>query len=102
MPHLELSDADASYNGTAVGRALYRNASIFLGDEPVSAVDDHQSRTVLDNNVGKYQSVVPAMHDVPLAIECADRLVGMRQGEIILDEPVAGMTTADLDALYKG
>jgi len=86
---------------TAVSRALYQDASIFLGDEPVSAVDEHQSRTVLDNIVGKYQTAVLAMHDVPLAIEYVDRLIGMRQGEIVLDELAAGMTSTDLDALYK-
>ena len=99
VPVAELSGGQQQR--TADGRALYQEASIFLGDEPVSAVDDHQSRTVLDSITATYQTVVLAMHDVPLAIEYADRLIGMRHGEIVLDEPAAGMTMADLDVLYK-
>ncbi len=100
VPVAELSGGQQQR--AAVGRALYQNASIFLGDEPVSAVDEHQSRSVLDNITATYETVVLAMHDVPLAIKYADRLIGMRRGEIVLDEPAAGMTTADLDVLYKG
>ncbi|MBT5941690.1 MAG: ATP-binding cassette domain-containing protein, partial [Rhodospirillaceae bacterium] len=32
---------------TAVARAIFKDSSIFFGDEPVSAVDEHQSHTVL-------------------------------------------------------
>lgn len=99
VPVAELSGGQQQR--TAVGRALYQDATIFLGDEPVSAVDEHQSRTVLDNIMAKYETVVLAMHDVPLAIKYADRLIGMRRGKIVLDEPAAGMATADLDVLYK-
>jgi len=41
------------------------------------------------------------MHDRALAIEFADRLIGIKNGLIALDEPASGMKPSDLDDLYK-
>ena len=85
---------------TAVARALHQNAPLLMADEPVSAVDEHQSRRVLDALCQNHDTVVLAMHDIALAIEYADRLVGLTDGRVTLDEPSAGMRPADLNALY--
>ena len=42
------------------------------------------------------------MHDTALAIEYTDRIIGLRGGRIVLDQPTAGMTPSDLDDLYRG
>lgn len=49
---------------TSVGRALYQDAPVLLGDEPVSAVDEHQSRVILEDINANKQTVVLAMHDI--------------------------------------
>ena len=85
---------------TAVARALHQGAPLLMADEPVSSVDEHQSRRVLDALCQGHDTVVLAMHDTTLAIEYADRLVGISAGRVTLDEPTAGMCPADLDALY--
>jgi len=87
---------------TAVGRALYREAEIVLADEPVSAVDEHQSRDVLAALLEGYDTAVLALHDRALAIDFADRIVGLKDGRIALDRPSAGMAPADLDEIYGG
>ena len=46
------------------------------------------------------QTVLLAMHDRALAIEFADRLIGVKDGRIVMDTRSAGMTPADLDHLY--
>jgi phosphonate transport system ATP-binding protein len=86
---------------TAVGRALYHSGDVLIADEPVSAVDEHQSRDILDTMTREKRTVVLAMHDRTLAIGYADRLVGIKGGRIVLDERSAGMTPADLDDLYR-
>ncbi len=86
---------------TAVGRALYQQGDVVLGDEPVSAVDGHQARTVLDAITQAHETVVLAMHDVDLALGYTDRIVGLNGGRVVMDEPSAGLTRGDLDALYK-
>jgi len=85
---------------TAVGRALYHSGDVLIGDEPVSSVDEHQARDILNVVNGEKRTVVLAMHDRALAIAYADRLVGIKSGRIVLDEKSAGMKPGDLDHLY--
>ena len=86
---------------TAVGRALYNTGDVLIGDEPVSAVDEHQARDILSTINSQKKTVVLAMHDRALALEFTDRVVGIRDGRIVLDEATAGMVPGDLDDLYK-
>ncbi len=85
---------------TAVARALHQDATVMMADEPVSAVDEHQSRRVLDAITGGHDTVVLAMHDTGLAIDYAERIIGLDGGRITLDAPTDGMRRGDLDALY--
>lgn len=85
---------------TGVARALYHGGRAILGDEPVSAVDAHQSRVVLEAMNESYDTVVLAMHDVALALKYTDRLIGLRAGRIIFDSPTKGMKASDLDDFY--
>ena len=85
---------------TALGRAIYHPGDVLVADEPVSAVDEHQARELLGLMNAEKRTVILAMHDRTLAIEFADRLIGLRDGRIVLDAPAAGMTPSDLDGIY--
>jgi phosphonate transport system ATP-binding protein len=85
---------------TAVGRALYHPGEVLIADEPVSAVDEHQAQDILTTLTEQKQTVILAMHDRTLAIRFADRLIGLRDGRVVLDAPSAGMTPEDLDPVY--
>lgn len=85
---------------TAVGRALFQGCGVLLADEPVSAVDEHQARNILESIIQRNQTVVLAMHDRELALAYTDRVVGVRDGRIMLDCPTTGMTPSDLDHVY--
>lgn len=85
---------------TGVARALHHGGQAVLGDEPVSAVDMHQSRIVLEAINEAYDTVLLAMHDVELALQYTDRLIGLRAGRIIFDRPTNGMKASDLDEFY--
>ena len=86
---------------TAIGRALHKGSDIFFGDEPVSAVDERQSHTVMQCINEAHDTVVLSMHDTNLAINYTDRLIGLKGGELVLDEPSKGMQASDLDELYS-
>jgi phosphonate transport system ATP-binding protein len=84
----------------AVARALYRNADIVLGDEPVSSVDPHQSDTVLTLLKQKAPTLILAMHDVDLALKHFNRLIGLRRGRIAFDLPSADINGDRLTKLF--
>ena len=84
-----------------VCRAIHQGGALVLGDEPVSAVDNHQARTVLDALHEQFETVILAMHDVDLALRYASRIIGLKDGRIALDEPNDGLKGSDLDFLYR-
>jgi phosphonate transport system ATP-binding protein len=86
---------------TAVARALYHGGEILLGDEPVSAIDVSQARGVLQTMRGSSDTLVLVMHDVELALEVATRVIGLRDGRVVLDRPAAGVGAGELADLYR-
>tara|TARA_B100000886_G_C20425854_1_gene493942 strand:+ start:3037 stop:3702 length:666 start_codon:yes stop_codon:yes gene_type:complete len=86
---------------TAVGRALYNPGKLFIADEPVSSVDEHQAKQILETISREKETVVVAMHDRALAIDYCDRLIGIKGGRVTIDEPSAGMKPGELDELYR-
>ncbi|MFP6712810.1 MAG: ATP-binding cassette domain-containing protein [Rhodospirillales bacterium] len=86
---------------TAVARAIFKDSSIFFGDEPVSAVDEHQSHTVMQAISASHQTVVLSMHDVELALKYSSRVIGLKDGDLMMNEPSGSLKASDLDGLYK-
>ena len=86
---------------TAVARALFRGGDALLGDETVSAVDEHQARAVLGAINAAFETVVLAMHDTTLALEFTDRIIGLVHGRVVMDEAAAGLSPADLATLFR-
>jgi phosphonate transport system ATP-binding protein len=88
------------YQRTALARALFHTGKIIVADEPVSSVDEHQAREILETMNVQKETVLLAMHDRALAIEFADRIIGVKDGRIVMDRKSAGMMPGDLDSLY--
>jgi len=87
---------------TSVARALYNDRSIVIGDEPVSALDRRQGAEILGKVCGRHDTVILAMHDIPLALAHTDRVVVIDEGRIVLDAPARTVTAADLVPYYGG
>jgi phosphonate transport system ATP-binding protein len=85
----------------AVARAVYQNADVVLGDEPVSAIDPHQSNAVLTLLKHKSPTLILAMHDVDLALRHFDRLIGLREGRMVFDLPSSKVTDDRLASLFQ-
>jgi phosphonate transport system ATP-binding protein len=89
---------------TAIARALFQDADLLLADEPVSALDPARSdavMSVLSNHVSRPdRALVVSLHDAPLALRHCDRLIGLRNGEIVFDQSAADVTDQDLSDLY--
>jgi len=85
----------------AVARALHQDRTVLFGDEPVSAVDERQARDVLSLICERHETVVLAMHDVELALEFSDRIIGLADGRVALDKPASSVVSSDLKFLYQ-
>jgi phosphonate transport system ATP-binding protein len=68
----------------SVARALYNDRSIVIGDEPVSALDRLQGADILEKLRARHDTAILAMHDIPLALAHADRVVVIEQGRSLV------------------
>lgn len=84
----------------AIARALYQQASVLLADEPVSALDGPRAESVMTSLSQHFETTVIALHDVELALRHSDRIIGIRDGGIALDQPSRRLTPSDLQFLY--
>lgn len=84
----------------AIARAFYQQRDVFLGDEPLSSVDPHQALRLLERIQERHATSIVALHQHRLALSHFDRIIGLRDGQIVLDAPARELTLAQLDALY--
>jgi phosphonate transport system ATP-binding protein len=87
---------------TSVARAFYNARSIVIGDEPVSALDRVQGAEILAQLCARHDTAILALHDIPLALTHADRVVVLEDGRIVLDAPARAITAVDLVPYYGG
>lgn len=85
----------------AVARAIYRRSPPLLADEPVSSVDAKQARVVLDQLCYSFDTALIVMHDLGLARQYTDRLIGVAKGRILFDSRTDAVTDTDLAYLYQ-
>ena len=73
----------------AIARALDQDPQLILADEPVSAVDPERAKSLVEllTNLAREEkkTLVMSLHDVGLARRFFDRVIGMREGRIVLD-----------------
>lgn len=89
-----------------IARALAQQPLAVLADEPVASLDPATARLVLGliHDVCKADGIaaVVSLHQIDLAREFADRIVGLHAGRIVFDAAPAALDAATLDRLYAG
>lgn len=101
--------ADALSGGqrqrVGIARALMQQPKLLLLDEPTSALDPKISREVMALIRGIAKELgVPAIcniHDVLLAKEFCNRIIGLQDGVKMFDGPTETLSDGDLEAIYS-
>lgn len=89
----------------SIARVLTQEPSYVLADEPVAALDpptSHQVMTYLKkiNKEDKITTIVN-LHYIDMAQEYADRIIGMRDGEVVFDGPVSEVDEKTFEQIYS-
>jgi phosphonate transport system ATP-binding protein len=87
-----------------LARALLAPASLWLVDEPLSALDPARSRqavaTLVDGARERGVTLVATLHQVDVALAHFPRIVGLRDGMLAFDLPATQVTRERLARLY--
>lgn len=89
----------------SIARAITQEPKILLADEPVASLDPELSVQVMTDlaRVAREDGVLTLIniHDVNLAREFADRLIGIAQGVVVYDGKPDGLTDDVMDRVYR-
>ena len=88
----------------AIARLLVQDPRVIVADEPVASLDPARARDLMillsgvAADTGK--TLISSLHSTELTMEFFDRAIGLREGVVVFDMPVAGLNKATLDDLY--
>ncbi len=110
LTHIAQQRADTLSGGqqqrVAIARTLMQHPKLILVDEPVASLDPQAGREVMDLlwSIVKEQrlTVICTLHQLELAKEYGDRVIGLRDGKMQMDTTVNTLEDQDLTLLYQG
>ncbi|MDO4912519.1 MAG: phosphonate ABC transporter ATP-binding protein [Lactobacillus sp.] len=90
----------------AIARVLTQDPKIILADEPTASLDPKTSRRVLADikslNQELGMTVIANLHSVELAKEFGDRVIGIREGQVVYDGKISETSQSVFDNIYEG
>jgi phosphonate transport system ATP-binding protein len=88
----------------AICRALLQRPQIILADEPIASLDPKNTQMVMDAlkriNQDMGITVICNLHDLDIARDYCDRLVGMTEGRVVFDDIPEKFTENFSQSLY--
>jgi phosphonate transport system ATP-binding protein len=88
----------------AIARALAQQPHILLADEPVASLDPPTAHQILRDlrDLSREENLLTLvnLHFIDMAQEYADRVIGLRAGEVVFDGPARGMTEETFEQIY--
>lgn len=89
-----------------IARALVKRPTLLLADEPVASLDPVISFAIMKllRNLSKEFgiTVICSLHQVDLALEFSDRVVGLANGKILIDAKTGSVTKSKIQKVYQG
>ena len=89
----------------AIARVLAQDPSVILADEPVASLDPPTAHMVLQDlkriNQELGITTIVNLHHLDMARRYADRVIGMRAGEVVFDGTVDEATDTAIEEIYQ-
>lgn len=89
----------------AIARALTQRASLILADEPIASLDPETAHTVLNLMrslcIQEGLTVICNLHQVEMAKQYSDRILGIKGGRLVLDIPTIQLSDSDVSRIYN-
>ena len=90
----------------AIARTLMQRPVLLLADEPVASLDPESAASVMALMLQicqeEHLTVIASLHQVELARGWADRMIGLREGRVVLDERPQSVTAEQVMQIYRG
>ncbi|WKA58409.1 phosphonate ABC transporter ATP-binding protein [Planococcus shenhongbingii] len=87
-----------------IARSLIQEPKIVLCDEPIASLDPNASKVIMDHLKSITQELgitcIVNLHQVDVARNYSDRIIGLNKGGIVFDGPSKLLQTHHTDAIY--
>jgi len=87
-----------------IGRALVQNPKLILCDEPISSLDPLAATTIMEylKNICQQMqiTVIVNLHQVSYALKYSDRIIGIKQGEVVFDGSPQALVLEKIKCIY--
>lgn len=88
----------------AIARAITQEAKLILADEPIASLDPASSNLVMSllNNINQQDgaTLLVSLHQFNVAATRCNRIIAMKDGEIVYDGASSSINRDDLNELY--
>lgn len=85
-------------------RALIQDPKLILCDEPIASLDPNSSKVIMDylRNITNEMGItcLVNLHQVDVAKDYADRIIGLNKGEIVFDGPSKLLLEDKIERIY--